>query len=806
MKPVFLCYCWCGLALLAAAQPAPPALRPLDVQDLRDMQVPPAWAPLVRELVRPLDRVVLTAGDELVVDALTVPLRPGRDEDLAILRPMGDMPRRVRGSEVQSLLPFEDKVLASVRLLLEPGPPTRQDLDLAEKILRVALRCHRSLRCPPPLGKETPWADLQTRLEARLLEVRRGLLQLHLRQGEMSQALDLTNLWLPLLNVDNALREDIRALWVRHAEALVKSGEFKEARAWLHRLHEHYVHSPQADGVRKALRQHAEALVAEAKDLPPAQASGKLQEALALWPRLPGARDELEKRRGTYQVLRIAVRTLPEALSPATAWTDVEKQSLDLLFEGLAQAREHPVLGKSYRPILVDHLPDGDTQAQIRLRRDLFWSDGSRLTAADVRHSLQLCRQEGNAGRNSAARELLQEPRFEGDLFRLGLVYSQGAIDPLAALTFRVLPQQYRGRPLERSDDPTFAREPLGSGPYLYQGRKQENGVPVAVFRANAHHVRTGQAEMGSLREIHLLDWKDRLAELGASLPHLIWDVPTDQLANLRRQGYAELRKLPTPRVYFLAVNHRRPALAQSALRRALAHAIDRQALLERHFRASAASGEPQPHHSANGLFPRGSWASAATPRVPEELFHAEQVRSLLKPLKSELTSLELTLKYPDDDPRVAKSCVELAQKLEQRFAEGGIKLSLRPQAVAPAELRRALEQREYDLLYHAIDHADEPWRLWALFDQEAVQPGGSNYLGCNDTKLQSLLRSALQHRSFPALREIMQGVHVQLYEAMPLIPLWQLDTHVAVHPSLRLPALEALALFGDIVEWKLMP
>ena len=38
----------------------------------------------------------------------------------------------------------------------------------------------------------------------------------------------------------------------------------------------------------------------------------------------------------------------------------------------------------------------------------------------------------------------------------------------------------------------------------------------------------------------------------------------------------------------------------------------------------------------------------------------------------------------------------------------------------------------------------------------------------------------------------------------MPLIPLWQLDTHVAVHPSLRPAALDPLLVFDRVEDWKL--
>ncbi len=799
MRLVFLL---CGTLAVAAA---PAVLPPLDVRDLDMAKAPPAWAALLRQLERPADRVVLTDGRELVAEPLSAPLRAGAEDDTVVLRPIGGgEPQKVRAADVQKVHRFEDRFLDDLGKQLGGTAPTRPDLELAEKALRVALRWHRSLRCPPPLGTN-PWGDVESRLEDRLLEVRRQLLQLLARQGEMSEALALGELWRPLYPVGSPLRDEIRDVWARHVEALAKAGDYKQARAQLDRIEREFVHSPQADAARSALRSRAEALASEAKDMPGAQALRQLQDALMLWPRLPGARDELERRRQTYQVLRIAVRTLPEAISPATAWTDIEKQATELIFESLVTSREDPALGNTYRLALAERFPEDGTHPQARLRRDLYWADGTRLTSADLRHTLLLAQQAGGEAGNPAARELLKAPHFEGNLFRLELAYRQGTLDPLAPLTFKVLPQQYRGKPLPRADDTDFAREPLGSGPYQYAGRKQEGEVPVALFRANPCYVRAGEPEPGSIREVHLRAWRDRLAELGTPLPHLVWDPPTDQLAGLRRQGYSEVRTLPTPRVYFLAVNHRRAALAGDAVRRALAHAIDREKLLDQFFRAPGGTEAP-PHHAANGLFPRGCWAAASATRVPPQFYQPEQALALLKQVKGDL---DFTLKYPDDDPRVAKACTELAKQVEQRFAEGGVRLTLRPLPLPPRELRRALEQREYDLLYQSIEHGDEPYRLWALFDpqESAVRPGGSNYLGYeSDAKLQKLLRAALQHREFAELRDNLQTAHAHLAQMMPVIPLWQLDTHVAVHASLRLPELEALALFADVVRWKLGP
>ena len=112
-------------------------------------------------------------------------------------------------------------------------------------------------------------------------------------------------------------------------------------------------------------------------------------------------------------------------------------------------------------------------------------------------------------------------------------------------------------------------------------------------------------------------------------------------------------------------------------------------------------------------------------------------------------------------------------------------------------------------MLYTSADSLDDPVRLALLFDRQddATRAGGTNYLGYdNDVKLTELLSAALQHRQFAAVQENMQGIHVHLYETMPLIPLWQLDVHVLTHPSLRTPALDTRAVFASVREWKITP
>jgi peptide/nickel transport system substrate-binding protein len=763
-----------------------------------------APAAFSRDFKQPTDEVRLVDGKKIRV--APVPNFPGTPPNLSdplecepIERPGQIL--KIPAGEVQAILHFETTVLDKVDQALKNAaadPKARlSQLEAAEKDLQQLGVWHESRRSHPPLAAN-PWAPLRGRVADRLLEVRRDRLalisQTAVTAQEWSGALRLAEAWLAQ---GPSLRDQARSLWVRYGEVKMKEGDLAKVRLTLDRLDQEFLHSPQAEPLRRTLEARAQALAQEAKDLPADGAVRKLEEALALWPRAPGLRNDLEKLKKTYRVLHVAVRNLPENLSPATAWTDAERGALDLVFDRLVQVQLDDVLGQRYLPDLAKQLPHPEgTRLSVQLRRDAYWSDGERLTTADVRHTAQL------SGRTSMWRDLVSVPRFEGDPFSLTFSLKQGLLDPLAPLRFHVLPEKYRGQPLSRADDPDFAKEPVGSGPFVYLGHRKEGTREYALFQANPNYVRLGKKTVGSIREIRMTAWSDPERDLGKPLPHLVLDVPSRYLVGLRKAGYANVYSVPGRRVYFLAVNHRVPNLANENLRRALAHAIPRSQILKDHF------GGPETATKFNfplrGPFPADCWATAPLSRVPD--YQAELAKSFAKKAGQELGQIRLTLKFPADDPGAKEACAALAAAVTKTFSEAQATIIVALAPLAPQKMRTALHERDYDLAYHHRHFPDNNFWLWPLFDPhpDALRPGGSNFLGYdNDAKLQSLLRSAMSQRHFPTVQELEQSIHSHLHERMPLIPLWQLPENVAVHPSLVAPGIDPGRVFGNILDWK---
>src|SRR5262249_2823368 len=101
----------------------------------------------------------------------------------------------------------------------------------------------------------------------------------------------------------------------------------------------------------------------------------------------------------------------------------------------------------------------------------------------------------------------------------------------------------------------------------------------------------------------------------------LALDLTADEAAALEQKKDRLVVGLPTAetpnrRVWFLAVNHRVSVLANAHVRRALAHAINREKLLDDCFRGAL---QRRVHKAINGPYPAGSWACNPAPALRKE-------------------------------------------------------------------------------------------------------------------------------------------------------------------------------------------
>lgn len=828
-----------------APRPAKPAAGPATdlAAEARDASHP-AVRDLFRDLAVPHDAAVMGSGNRRNIAPIAAYLGTKPKPAFKVMFQTFDSDWKlsqeypVSGQDIRSIMPYEEVAWLRVDQFLKSGLEketpggakhlARPDMLVqAEKVLAAVIRFHESAR-ERGLRQGEGWDGVQKTLQQRLLAVQLEQLRALANAKEWEPATDLATRLAEVYPNQPAVQLAIVHLQVQHAEHSLqggKDGDFISVRQTLERLEKDLLNNDDKDAkpirqriefIRTRLRDRAAQLWEQAKAVEKkdkVSAVRMMGIAEAVWPQLPGLQDERLKLSNAYPVLYVGVRQLPEWLSPGTALTDCERQVVELLFESLVKPIYDPGLGQRYEPGLADGRPRlVSLGRQFQLAHGARWSNGELVTASDVHGTVQLLKDRDWLGFAPEWADLVKGARVD-DPFRFNLTLNRGYLDPLALMTFKVLPARY----LRHMEDQGFAANPIGSGPFQYLGRKQEQGRPYALFQANPNYSnRAGKDNRPLIREIRLVRSDEPVVDFqrrrGGAM-HLLLDLPTEKIKQLESpeaglQNEVQVVTLRNRRVYFLAINQRRSDLQSQDLRKAIAYALDREKMLNDHFRVNLDErARATVHRWLNGPYPRGSWACAPEfevndPNNPYYPFQPNRVKSLAD--KAQMSGKKLTLKYPTDDPRVEMACGYIQTQV-QNFT--GLTLELK--GLPPRELRKQVEvEHDYDLAYYHWDYANEAYWLWPLFDPEAAGRGGRNFLGVNDPELQMLFRRALVHRQFKEVQALTWQIHRELYEKMPLIPLWQLDTHLAVHRELQtVPppiGLDPQAVFAAVEQWKL--
>ncbi|MFM9091854.1 MAG: ABC transporter substrate-binding protein [Verrucomicrobiota bacterium] len=325
----------------------------------------------------------------------------------------------------------------------------------------------------------------------------------------------------------------------------------------------------------------------------------------------------------------------PESLDPQLVRGAVEWTIVSGLFEGLVApypgaAGPQPGVAERW-----EVAPDGRRHV-FHLRADARWSDGRPVTAADFEY---------------AARRLLA-PRLGAAHAENTLLFLRGARDHLTGRTtdFRtvgIVARDARTLELEAERPTPFLLSALtlffpvpahvverhgamddrangwarpgrlvGNGPFRLREWRPHQGV---TLERNPGYWDAGAVR---LREVRFLPIEQAAAEeaaFRAGQLHLTSTVPLGKLEALERDPAGPLRTAEDRGIYFYALNVRRPPLDDVRVRRALALAVDREALARRVLRGGR---EPATHFT-----PPGTGGHTARARLGHD---PEQARALL--------------------------------------------------------------------------------------------------------------------------------------------------------------------------------
>lgn len=564
-----------------------------------------------------------------------------------------------------------------------------------------------------------------------------------------------------------------------------------------------------------ALVTAAEALIAKEAYR---EAYPKLVEAINLEPDRPGLRDLLDRCLSNIQVLAYGDFDDPGTLDPITSTKAVERRLGQFMHASLitrdAEERFVPELARD-GGVAVDAR---GTTFTFDLRQGVRWSDGSEVTARDVEFSLKLLTNPKTANYNPTFAQYIDKVEVLSP-YRIRVTLRRPFYRPLSLFSFKIVPQRPFTKLYLTREDP-YCRNPVTSGPFRYD---KGLGSRLIELSRNPHYHEKGKPHLSGARLKRYQDRQSARNDLERGDLHLLTELrPLDVDFFEKQKNRFTVRQYRARSIYFLGVNYRRPIFRDTGreLRRAIAHVIDRQAILEQFFNA----GNPlkrrggQAHALITGPYPYNSWAyNDAVPEYSHDRdLAARMLADVLQPLgwtrdgnpgtyggrrywMKDDRELVLRLKYPKGDLNVEKACIFIADSLRR------IGLRIRLAKKAPRDLyEEVYEQHDFDLVYARYTF-DDTYDVYPLFDPRRMDKGGSNFCGYVNPALVRLFDAMQKTRRPRRILALARRVHQVAHDESAMIWLWQLDQYAAHVRELRNVEIHPYHLFSRVERWKIL-
>lgn len=487
-------------------------------------------------------------------------------------------------------------------------------------------------------------------------------------------------------------------------------------------------------------------------------------------------------------ILHVGNGAEPQSLDPHLAGGTVDHNVLSALYEGLVTLDERTFAPRPGAAERWEISADG-LRYTFHLRRGAQWSNGDALTARDWMFSFRraLSPALGSEYKDALFPVKNAEDFARGrvtdfarvgfrapDDFTLEITLAQPTAYFLAVLRTNVCFPVHAAsveRGGARFDDRTArwsrAAPLVGNGPFRL--REWRDHAHIAVEK----NPRYWDAPRVRLREIVFYPSESTQSQelsFRAGQLHTTWDVPLSKLDAYRQDAPALLRVEPYFESYFLRFNTTRAPFTDPRVRRALALAVDRAAIVKNILR-----GGQTPAHA---LTPPG--LAGYTP--PAALAHD---LAAAKKLLAEAG-------FPEGRgfPRVELTTI--SSEINQRIAEAVQQMWRRDLGI-----EITIIQKEFKILLQAIDNAvldfaiargrwiaeyPDPLTYLSIF----TAGNGVNGTGFADLAYDTMIAAAALEPTAAARLAALQRAEAYLLERMPIAPIYWGSRTTLVAPSVR--------------------
>ena len=465
----------------------------------------------------------------------------------------------------------------------------------------------------------------------------------------------------------------------------------------------------------------------------------------------------------------VATTNSAAILDPRIGTDEVSQKAHQLLYNTLLR------IDANLRtvPELAETLEQPDPLTYIaRLRRGVRFHNGRELTSDDVVYTF---------------RSFL-DPKFGG---RSGAYRLLAAVNPIDRYTVEFkLKEAFGSFPInlvmgivQAGSGRNNVRQPIGTGPYKLAEFLPDDRLVLAPFE---QYWDGPPKNAGIVLKVVPDDTMRGLELRKGTVDLVVNDIAPDIVWQLREEGRLPIVTAPGSDYAYMGVNLRHPILSRVEVRRAIALAIDRDAIVK-HLRRGLAT-------TAVGIVPPMSWA-----------FEPDVFNFSHDP--AEATRLLDAAGYPDPDgdgprPRFAvtlrTSTTEVyrlqAAAIQHDLARVGIRLDVR--STETLTLFRDLANGNFELYTALFVGVTDPDMLRLVFHSSQKSPAGLNRVHYSNPEADRLIEAAARATDDEQRKAFYSKAQQITAADVPYVPLWYRLNVAVSQPDIRGVSLSATADF----------
>jgi peptide/nickel transport system substrate-binding protein len=460
--------------------------------------------------------------------------------------------------------------------------------------------------------------------------------------------------------------------------------------------------------------------------------------------------------------LRVEIETSPSTLDPRYATDVISSRIGELIYDSLVKADSRGGFAGDLAQSIERPTP---TLWVFHLARRCRFSNGKLLTARDVKYTYDSAMNPASASLKRGSLAALARVDAP-DAFTVSFTTNGPFAAALELATLGVVPA---GTP---ANGPR-GLPPPGSGPFKLARFERDEEV---VLERNSWWAGQASAMRGIVFKV-MPDAIVRALELMKGLGDFAENnVPAQMLGDL--QGRRALRVVRYAGVgyQYLIFNFRDPRLRDIRVRRAIAMAIDRQAIVNSLLARTA--------RVASGMLAPENWAYE--PEVATYSYDPAAAARLLdeaglRAPAGEGPGTRFTLVYKTTGDEERRS---LAQVFQAMLAKVGIRLDVRTNEWAT--FYSDIQHGDFDVASLAWVGINDPHHYYTVFDSKMLPPHGSNRGYYSNAKMDELLERAEVEMDRDARRRIYGAVQKLAAADLPYVSLWWQDNVTIMNRRVR--------------------